>query len=1034
MGTRGLGDWKFADETLCVGRLIDSLSVTDGFAKDRVNQQATAFIDTIRERKNRKTVSGFQGLMEDYNLSSEEGRALLCLAEALLRVPDAATADFLIQDKIAENDWDRLFGKSMDMLGKVSGAGLKLTQSVIGSMVGRLGMPVIRKACMQALTIMGRTFVLGRSIDEALRLAEKEEQKGYTYSFDMLGEAARTYADADIYFDNYLDALHEIAANYDDGDTDADPLLRPGISVKLSALHPRFQQHKREECLPLLRERLLELARLAAENRINLTVDAEEADRLDLSLDIIEPVLLDPVVRKWEGFGLALQAYQKRAYPLLEYLLEKYSTRKSRLPIRLVKGAYWDTEIKHAQVKGYPDFPVYSRKSHTDVSFLACSKFLLDHRRSFIPMIGTHNAHTVASVIDMAGANKSGFCFQRLHGMGDSLFTQVLEEDIPCSIYAPIGEHKDLLAYLVRRLLENGANSSFVYKLHNPDISVETLCEDPAQKARENGMTPNPAIAKPRDIFGDDRENSAGEDLSRLPVIEDLETVLQQMPLVDARRPLLPFFGGKTFGAKNPQNLVYSPANSDQLVGKVVYATKEYVHEACKVLREGQRKWADKPVRVRAETLKTFADLLVENRKTLLQYCIHEAGKTIADAVDELREAEDFCRYYAAQAIENFDKPVVLPGPTGEHNTLGYEGRGIVACISPWNFPAAIFTGQIVAALVTGNAVLAKPAEQTPCIARYLINLMIQAGVPEDVIAYLPGDGTLGQQIVEHEQVDMVVFTGSTAAAKSIQRSLADNDRPIVPLIAETGGINAMIVDSTSLSEQVCDDVLYSAFGSAGQRCSALRVLCLQNDVADTVLKMLTGAFETLEVGDPSKASTDIGPIIDQDARHQLIRYRAVAKGFSKILAEGEVSASAHSSGFYFKPLILEVDNLSNIETEVFGPVLHVYRYEADELDQVIKDINAMGYGLTFGVHSRISKTQQKLAHAISAGNIYINRTMTGAVVGSQPFGGRGHSGTGPKAGGSDYLKRFVHEKVVSNNIAALGGNMDLINLDSDDE
>jgi RHH-type proline utilization regulon transcriptional repressor/proline dehydrogenase/delta 1-pyrroline-5-carboxylate dehydrogenase len=1009
-------DLKFADENALVNGFLKDINLNN----DRVAQQARVFIETIRARH--KDLKGFNALMQSYDLTSEEGLALMTLAEALLRIPDVATANLLIQDKLSDGDWSSLFEQANSVTATISGIGLSLSQKVMDSMIGKIGMPFIRKATFEAMQIMGKTFVLGRDIEEAIKVAKPSVEKGYIYNFDMLGEGARTTKDADYYFNAYTHAIREIGLNYDNRKK---PVIEhPGISIKLSALYPRYEFAQWEKAEAILTEKLTELCIIASEYRLNLTVDAEECDRLDLSLSIIHNIIKNPDFDTWEGFGFAVQAYHKRAAAVIDIAVTWAKDYNRKIAIRLVKGAYWDTEIKHAQIEGHTNYPVFTQKENTDLSYLSCAQKLLANRDVLHPMFGTHNAHTVAAVLDMAGDDTSNIIFQRLHGMGDQLYDQILSMDIPVCVYAPVGTHKYLLAYLVRRLLENGANSSFVNQIYDQTKSIDDLIKSPIEIAHgKSGDHYHPHIPLPDHIYGD-RDNSKGMDLFARPPLERLFNVMNDKADQSYHTPCL--INGNSYDDGQKLDNI-NPSNRHDIVGQVHYATDNHIKTTMNILNGGFDPWNNRPVADRSAILNKIADLYEDNTHEIMALLSREAGKTIADAIAEVREAVDFCRYYAAQAKHHFIEQE-LQGPTGEYNALRLEGRGIFLCISPWNFPFAIFTGQIVAALVAGNCVISKPAEQTPAIATYAVKLMLEAGVPENVIALLHGDGDIGAALVG-QNIHGVAFTGSTEVAKIIQRQLADKDGPIIPLIAETGGLNAMIVDSTALPEQVTDDVIHSAFGSAGQRCSALRILCVQDDVADEIIPMIYGAMDHLTVGDPQYLSTDIGPIIDEEAKNNLVHYRAKLEGISKEFVESPHDARLDGYGTYFTPIAAEIDDLSMIETEAFGPILHIIRYKEHELHDLIQQINAKGYGLTFGLHSRIETKQNDIANKIRAGNIYINRGQTGAVVGVQPFGGRGLSGTGPKAGGPYYLHAFATEKSISIDTTASGGNATLINL-----
>lgn len=1015
-----LSPYMYADEATRVNTLLVDLAWGDDRAA-RVGAAARDLVARVRAAKRR--AGELESFMQEYRLTTDEGLALMGLAEALLRVPDAKTANALIRDKVTAADW-MPDGKVSDWLVRAAGMGMSVTKTTLESVVARLGEPVIRTAMGRAIRIMAHQFVLGRTIDEGMKNARAFEAKGYRMSYDMLGEGARTAEDAERYFESYVNALHGVAAH-------GAPVkgMMPGISVKLSALHPRYRYAQADRCVPALRDKLGELARIAAGHNIALTVDAEEVERLDLSLSILSAVASDPALKQWDGLGLAVQAYSKRTYPLVDRLIDLARSEQRRLCVRLVKGAYWDTEIKRAQIMGLPDYPVFTRKANTDLSYLACAKKLMGARDVIYPMLATHNAHTVAAVLDMANGTND-FEFQRLHGMGESLYDQVILDhpETRVSMYAPVGTHEDLLPYLVRRLLENGANSSFVNKLLDADVPVDDVVHDPVADVQRSETRRHPHIAKPIDLYGAGRENSTGMDLTSVDMVAPLASAMQAV--IDEREWLAaPVLGGVVV-ADGPMMPITNPANRDQRVGHVVYATGDHVKRAFEFARVGFDTWSKTKTEERAACLNRLADLMHDYTIPLMGLCVREAGKTMDDAQAELREAIDFCRYYAMRGRVDFaDAGVALPGPTGESNVLNLHGRGVFVCISPWNFPLAIFIGQVSAALMAGNAVIAKPAEQTPLIAALVTELIHKAGVPGHAFALLPGDGDVGAALVAHPDVAGVAFTGSTEVARIINRALAAKDGPIVPLIAETGGQNAMIVDSSALPEQVVDDVIVSAFGSAGQRCSALRVLCLQDDVADKIIAMLRGAMAELVVGDPMDIRTDIGPVIDDEARQKLVHHRAAVEGFGKIVASVPLPMGAEKYGTFFAPMACEIDTLADLKSEVFGPILHIMRYRAADRDALLHAINQTGYGLTFGVHSRIQSTIRHLTAGARAGNIYINRTMIGAVVGVQPFGGQGLSGTGPKAGGPHYLPRFATEKTVTNNIAASGGNAALVSL-----
>ncbi len=1024
-------------EEVVVRRLLDAATLPSE-SLDRIADEARRLV--LEVRKQRLGSGGVDALLHEFQLSSKEGVVLMCLAEALLRVPDNLTIDKLIKDKIGEADWQAHRGKSESLFVNASTWALMLTGRVLqiderergnlGGLLKRLvqrsGEPVIRAAMSQAMKILGRQFVMGRSIGEAIERAKKEEAKGYRYSYDMLGEGARTLEDADRYLKSYVDSIGAIGK----ASAGRGPVEGPGISVKLSALHPRYEFAQRDRTLAELLPRIQKVAAAAKAANIGMTIDAEEASRLDLSLELIEALALDPALQGWNGLGLAIQAYQKRCFWLVDWLADLAKRAERRLMVRLVKGAYWDSEVKWAQEQGLGHYPVFTRKATTDVSYIACLRKLLANGEAFYPAFATHNAHSVATVLELAG-NRADFEFQRLHGMGDALYDQIVgAENLgrPCRIYAPVGSHEDLLAYLVRRLLENGANSSFVNRIQDERLPVEEMIGDPVARTRRLAQVMHPRIPLPRELYGRERLNASGLDLTD-PVVA---TTLGQAMAKAAAEPwsAAPIVGGREKpGTARP---VLDPADTRRVVGQVVEAQPADIQEALERAAKAERDWNETTADERADRLDRLAELLEENRALLMALCVREAGKTAPDAQAEVREAADFCRYYAARARADFAQGKLLPGPTGERNEIRLEGRGTFLCISPWNFPLAIFLGQVTAALAAGNCVIAKPAEQTPLIAAAAVRLAHQAGIPGDVLHLLPGDGPkVGAPLVADRRVAGVAFTGSTEGARKINQQLANREGPIVPLIAETGGQNAMIVDSTALPEQVVRDVVTSAFQSAGQRCSALRVLFVQDDVADKMLRMLAGAMAELSVGDPQHLATDIGPVIDAEAKAMLEGHVKRMKQEAKVIAECRLDGDA-GKGHFVAPVAFELDSLARLQREVFGPVLHVVRFAGEDLHAVIEQINATGYGLTQGIHSRIDATVEEVAARVKAGNIYVNRNMIGAVVGVQPFGGEGLSGTGPKAGGPRYLYRFATERVVSRDTTAAGGNASLMSMGED--
>jgi RHH-type proline utilization regulon transcriptional repressor/proline dehydrogenase/delta 1-pyrroline-5-carboxylate dehydrogenase len=1031
------------NETTHLDALLAHLSI-DSHKRHAIEDQATTLVHSVRA--NRKRFGGLDSFLNEYGLTTDEGIALMCLAEALLRIPDKETADLLIKDKIGTADWDEHIGKGSDLFVNASTWALMLTGKVIGpaekdkdnfspsnllqKMVKTAGEPVVRSAMHHAMRILGHQFVIGRTIKEAMKTARPQEKLGYRYSYDMLGEAARTMADADRYYQAYHDAIDSIGKTVQSYDEKPSPITSAGISVKISALHPRYFATQQENCMPVLVERLTALARKCKKYNISMCIDAEEAHRLDLSLQIIEQVRMNPQLKGWEGFGLALQAYQKRAWKTIDWLAELSRQSGERLMIRLVKGAYWDTEIKYAQERGLPGYPVFTRKHSTDVSYLACARKMLDMRDLFYPQFATHNAHTVAAVMTMAGDNQTGFEFQRLHGMGEPLYHQMIGAEgtpgkFPVRVYAPVGSHEDLLPYLVRRLLENGANSSFVNRIQDDRVPVSDMVIDPIRYIERLKNKEHPKIPLPRDLYGKTRKNAKGIELFNNAVAAPL-----QQDLLSYR---------DTNWHAGPENsadteTIINPAINSEQVGTVGVPTPADIETALATAHDSFYDWTRTPAQDRAACLLKLADLMEDQLTELMALCIREAGKTIADALADVREAIDFCRYYALQGQKDFGSDIVLPGPTGEMNTLGLTGRGTFLCISPWNFPIAIFTGQVVAALMAGNCVIAKPAEQTPLIAQKVINLLYKAGIPENVLHMLPLSGEMtGKYLVSDPRITGVTFTGSTETARIINTALAARPGPIAPLIAETGGQNAMIVDNSALAEQVIDDMIISGFQSAGQRCSALRILYAQEGIADKIVEMLAGAAEDVVVGDPMYLSTDIGPVIDRKAQQMLQDHADKMDQAAKLVARTPLDADIAERGTYFAPRAYLMDNTDMLEREVFGPIIHIVPYQTGHLDKVMDDINTKGYGLTLGIHSRIDHTVDYILTRARVGNCYVNRSMIGAVVGVQPFGGMGLSGTGPKAGGPHYLHRFATEKTTTVNTTASGGNTTLVSLTEDD-
>jgi RHH-type proline utilization regulon transcriptional repressor/proline dehydrogenase/delta 1-pyrroline-5-carboxylate dehydrogenase len=991
----------------------------DAAMRRAIEASALTLVRGIRAR--RDLLGGVEDFLHEFSLSSREGLAVMALAEALLRIPDDATADQLLADKLVEGDFSRHAASSDALLVQACAFALGLSarivdatepRGVVADLGRRLGAPALRAAARQAMRLMGAHFVFGETIEAAITRAQGRHER---LSYDMLGEGARTAEDAERYFTAYVHAIRAIG---DAAGTSRLP-ARPGISIKLSALHPRYEAISRERVLRQLPPRVLDLARLAKDRELAFTIDAEEADRLELSLDVVARVIDDPSLSGWDGFGLAVQAYQKRASAVIDYVASLADACDRRLMVRLVKGAYWDSEIKRAQERGLADYPVFTRKAMTDLNFDACAAQLFAQPRLF-PQFATHNARSVAAVLTMAGGRRD-FEFQRLHGMGESLFESLAEaSDAAVRIYAPVGPHRDLLAYLVRRLIENGANSSFVARAADPGTPEIALVADPYEAIGAPDRARHPRLPSPSEIYLPLRANSKGVEFGDRTALAAL--------IEETRGPLSSPSATPSVASRVAERPVLSPIDGAR-IGDVVEADEAAAQAAMAAAARAFSAWARAPLETRARIIERAADLIEARRGPLIALLQSEAGKTLDDALAEVREAADLCRYYAGQArIVCADAP--LPGPTGEANILRRHGRGVFVCISPWNFPLAIFIGQIAAALVTGNAVVAKPAEQTPLVAAKAVALLRESGVPNDALQFVPGDGAIGAALVADPLTAGVVFTGSVEVAQRINRALAACDGPIVPLIAETGGINAMIVDSTALIEQVVDDVLTSAFRSAGQRCSALRLLCLQEEIAPGCLKTLVGAARELRVGDPREIGTHVGPIIDAEAKSKLDDYLARQGAAGRILYAG----TAPATGTFVAPHIVRIERVEALQEEIFGPVLHVATWRSDRLPQTLAAIEAGGYGLTFGMHTRIEQRIRSLSREAPAGNIYVNRNMIGAVVGSQPFGGFGLSGTGPKAGGPDYLLRFLHDTTLTINTASSGGDAGLLSLDEFDE
>ena len=1029
-----LDQLKFRDEREVVTDLLARMPL-DPIERGAVVGEAIALVERARNAANRQGV--VEGFLQEYSLGTREGLALMCLAEAVLRTPDDDTRDRLIAEKISSADWASHLGQSDSLFVNASTWGLMLTGKLVdvdedarrdlpgflARVAGRIGEPVIRQAVVTAVKIMGEQFVLGRNIGAALKRADRHD---WLCSFDMLGEGARTAADAEHYERIYAGAIEAVgkARAKDEGPEDGH-----GVSVKLSALSPRYEAIQEDRVWSELYPRLLRLARLGAKYNLNFTIDAEEADRLVLSLKLLDRLAHEPELGDWTGLGLAVQAYQKRGPQVIALIADLARRSGRRLMVRLVKGAYWDTEIKRAQIAGRVDYPVFTTKQATDLNFLVCAEAMVEAAPHIYSQFATHNAHTLAAVNRMAREREVRIEFQRLHGMGEALYDAARHTwnegaEPVVRAYAPVGGHEELLPYLVRRLLENGANSSFVHALLDERVPAGDVAADPIS-AVEAQPDRHPKLPVPRDMYGN-RLNSLGRDYSQA---EDREVHAQTLEALDREKLNAgPLIGGALKAGENPRD-VTNPCDRSRILGHVSEATAADVDEAVDRASRAQVAWDRSGGAARAVILRAMGDALEADMDRLIALLCREAGKTLDDGVAEVREAADFCRYYAMLAEQQFGGPEDLIGPAGETNRLVLHGRGVFACISPWNFPLAIFTGQVAAALAAGNAVLAKPAEQTPLVACEAARQFHKAGLDPDLLALVPGRGeTVGAALVNHPGIDGVAFTGGTETASAINRSIAAREGPIIPFIAETGGLNGMFVDTTALREQVIDDVIVSAFGSAGQRCSALRILFIPKANADDFIQRLAGALKTRVIGDPADPSTDIGPVIDTDARDILEKHVQRLEKEAKVVARADLPEGAER-GDLFAPVIAEIPTPDFLEKEVFGPILHIYRYDPDNLEEVARKLAARGYGLTLGVHSRIDAFAADVMELVPAGNVYVNRSMTGAVVGVQPFGGEGLSGTGPKAGGPSSLIRYAAEKAISVNIAAQGGDPALLNL-----
>lgn len=1031
--------YRLPEDTL-IPEMLSQITLTSE-QRQKIKTKAFELVKGVRQHKI-KALS-IENFLQTYDLGSQEGLALLCLAEAYLRVPDNFNQSSLIRDKVGSVEWGENLCKNSSIVMNLATFGLAATDNLmtwgldkeglvgaLSSVSRKLSEPVIRQAMNQAMKLMGQQFVLGETIEDALKKAKGAERKGYRHSYDMLGEGAKTQEDAQRYYESYAHSIACLAGNTVPGPIES----QPSISVKLSALHPRYELLHKDRVLVELFPIVLQLCCQAKAAGIALTIDAEESYRLELSLEILEKLCQSPELEGWQGLGVAVQAYQKRAAAVIDWLSEKAQKYNRRFCVRLVKGAYWDTEIKHTQELGLQDYPVFTRKAHSDLSYLLCAQKMFADPAGIYPQFATHNAFTVATILELSTQFHRNFEFQRLHGMGEQLYEQIVRADLPCRIYAPVGQHRDLLAYLVRRLLENGANNSFVNQIHDKTIPVESIVQDPmpiiAESQGRGESYRHSKIPLPRDMLQPIRLNSHGRDLGDQSTLDFFTQFLTVFP---DRFPLS--VSSLISGAKEDYDRetvqITDPGYKDCVVSILQLANESDIAVALTASEAAFTHWTLTSVDHRAQLLEKMADLMEVERESLVALLTYEGGKTLADGISEVREAIDFCRYYAKQARSLMGMPTVLPGPTGEVNELSLAGRGIFVCISPWNFPLAIFLGQIAAALVSGNTVLAKPAQQTPAIAHYMIQLAHRAGIPQDVLQLILAKGSLiGKVLLTDPRVSGVAFTGSTDVAWTINQTLAARRCALAPLIAETGGINAMIVDSSALPEQVVRDVIISAFQSAGQRCSALRLLFVQEDVADRTLEMLRGAMAELKVGHSAHLNSDIGPLIDASSHKELLAYvkslASLGEERARLLAEVDIGET-DLKGNYFAPQAWILTNTDDLSREVFGPILHIVTFKGDELPHVVQQINEKGFGLTLGLHSRIDETIAYVRKHARVGNFYVNRSMIGAVVGVQPFGGEGLSGTGPKAGGPHYLLRFMVERTFTQDTTAAGGNASLL-------
>ena len=1019
----------YKSESILSKILLDYLKPEYDKRISNIEDRAIEIVQSVRESS--KSDSPIESLLQEYELNSSEGTVLLCLAEALLRIPDKKTMDRLLEDKFSSVDWKKHISADKGIFVNASSWAFFLTGNILDkketnknrldetykSLIKRSSEPVIRAAVKKAVTVLAKQFVFKPTIEDGMKFTKSNKYKKNIFSFDMLGEGARTTEDAETYFQDYINSIHAVGKQLDNSNNIQ---YANGVSIKISALHPRYERNKFEDLEKELLPKLIILCELAKSYNIQLCIDAEENYRLILSLKILDLLSSNQKLSEWNGLGLALQAYQKRAFYVIDWLNKIAKRDNRRMTVRLVKGAYWDSEIKLAQELGIPNYPVFTRKSLTDLSWMACAKKLFSLQENIFSQFATHNAYSIA-FIEEFGKGKI-FEFQRIHGMADKIhdyFNRYASDNYPkCRIYAPVGEYDDLLPYLMRRLLENGANTSFVNKINDPKLDIKDIIKDPLAIISKYKQIPNPQIPLPNEMYLPQRNNAKGYDLdnelTRLKLIkcfQDINVNLRASSIINGK------------DSQDSYNEVFNPSNLEQCLGKVAFASETSIEESLRNASNFFPTWKNYELIDKVNIINKFSQLLEDNIENLIKICVLEAGKTIKDSIDDLREAIDFCHYYSSEALRLFSEPTILNGPTGERNKLIYEGKGVIFTISPWNFPIAIFTGQIVAALLCGNTVIAKPAEQSSIIAYEIIKLFFKAGLPTTSLQLLLGDGEyIGAKIFNDQRIKGVIFTGSCETAKKIQQNLSKKEGEIVPLIAETGGLNFMIIDSSALTEQVVDDAIESGFNGAGQRCSALRILAIQEEVYDKTIKMLSGATQNIKIGLPHLITSDIGPVIDQEAKNKINNH--INSFNSRVLAKTNLKDKLN--GYFVSPTIIEINNLEEVKEEIFGPVIHVYKYQADEIEKLVNDINSMNYGLTLGIQSRIDNTINYIFNNANIGNIYINRNIVGAVVGVQPFGGRGLSGTGPKAGGPNYLLNLVNEKSYSYDTTAAGGNATL--------